>query len=91
MNDDSFRKYRNPIPVPRPTFQDILTFIIGDEEAILAIPSEDASTDPEACHLGAPLQAGQKMYLPLQTKYLLAATPTKEVAAGDENYYEEMT
>lgn len=54
----------------RPTFKDILTLLIDDEEELLAIPFEDASTDSEAFRLGAPLGAGYKMYLLLQSKYL---------------------
>ena len=64
--------HRNPVPACRPTFKDILTLLIGDEEDLLAIPYKDASTDSDAVCLGAPLKAGQKMYFSLQTKYLEA-------------------
>ena len=58
------------MPASRPMFKDIITFLIGDEEELLTIPFEDASTDNEAFRLGAPLRAGHKMYLSLQTKYM---------------------
>ena len=81
--------HRNPVPVSRPTFKDILTLLIGDEEQLLAIPFEDASTDGEACCLGATLRAGHKMYVPLQTKYLPVPLPKK--AASQEEIYEHVS
>ena len=35
----------------------------------MEIPEEDLSTHPEACTLGADLEAGEKMYLDLQVLY----------------------
>ena len=67
---NAFLTYRNPTPDARPSFKDILTSLIRDEEQLLTIPFEDASTHAEACHLGENLMAGCKMYSTLQTVYL---------------------
>ena len=70
--------YRHPVPASRPGFRDILTFLIGDEQQLLTIPFEDASTDKEAFCIGADLIAGHKMYIGLQTIYLSPENPITE-------------
>lgn len=54
----------------RPSFRDILAILLEDEAKILEIPTEDASTNPQASMLGSDLQAGEQMYLSLQQMYL---------------------
>lgn len=69
-----YLSYRNPAAADRPCFKEILMLLIGDEEQLLTIPFEDASTDKEAFQLGAHLIAGHKMYTALQTKYLISTS-----------------
>ena len=54
----------------RPSFRDIVLTLVGSEEMVLNIPEEDSSTSPLAGVLGAPLEAGEGMYLELQRRYL---------------------
>ena len=54
----------------RPSFRDIVLTLVGSEEMVLNIPEEDSSTNPLAGVLGAPLVAGEGMYLELQRRYL---------------------
>ncbi len=53
----------------RPGFRDIVLMLVGSEEMVLSIPEEDASTNPLAGVLGAPLEAGENMYSQLQSRY----------------------
>ena len=48
--------------------------LLEDEQTILEIPIEDASTHQQAACLGATMQAGHKMYSHLQTLYLSSST-----------------
>lgn len=63
---------RNRSPDSRPGFQDILISLLGDEQQVLAIPFDDASTYHLASCLGANLEAGYKMYPYLQSLYTSA-------------------
>ena len=60
---------RHPVAGARPKYRDILTSLLQEEKRVLDIPIEDASTHPEACLLGAPMEAGKDMYLGLQHCY----------------------
>ncbi len=53
----------------RPKYRDILTSLLQEETKVLDVPVEDASTHPEACLLGASIEAGTGMYLGLQQCY----------------------
>lgn len=48
----------------------MLTLLLDEEHKVLSIPMEDASTNPQACLLGAPIEEGEKMYIELQGTYL---------------------
>ena len=41
-----------------------------DQTFVLQVPEEAASTHPQAAILGAPLEAGENMYIELQKSYL---------------------
>ena len=60
---------RNPSAGGRPNFRDVLLTLISDQETVLAIPQEDIDTHHLARVLGAPLEAGDRMYLDLKLKY----------------------
>ncbi len=47
----------------------MLTCLLQDESRVLDIPVEEASTHPEACLLGAPIEVGENMYKALQQCY----------------------
>lgn len=57
--------YRNPNPLERPGFRDILLSLMEDEQTVLSIPKDIESNSLTAV-LGAPLEAGFNM---LQTMY----------------------
>ena len=40
-----------------------------DQDIVLCVPEEAASTHPQAAVLGAPLEAGENMYIELQRSY----------------------
>lgn len=61
--------YRNPTARERPKFRELLLPLISDQETVLAIPQEDLDTHLLAGVLGAPLEAGDKMYMDLRFKY----------------------
>ncbi|KAL5491611.1 hypothetical protein EMCRGX_G016929 [Ephydatia muelleri] len=54
----------------RPSFRDIHMSLSQDQAFVLHVPEEAASTHPQAAVLGAPLEAGEKMYIELQKSYL---------------------
>ena len=66
--------FRHPVAAARPKYRDILTILLQDERKLLDIPVEDASTHSEACLLGASMEAGKRMYIPLQHCYNPDAT-----------------
>ena len=51
-------------------FRDIVLTLSGNEKIVLTIPNKDSSTNPLAGVLGAPLEAGEKMYSELQRRYV---------------------
>ena len=62
--------HRNPDPAERPTFQQILLTLLGDDKALLAVPTEERASHSLAGVLGCPLEAGHSMYLNRQNSYL---------------------
>eukprot|EP00731_Ephydatia_muelleri_P014776 Em0008g496a len=54
----------------RPSFRDIHMSLFQDQDFVLHVPEEAASTHPQAAVLGAPLEAGENMYIELQKSYL---------------------
>ena len=60
---------RNPATDERPTFRELLLPLISDQETAMAVPQEDIATHQLAGALGAPLEAGERMYKDLQIKY----------------------
>ena len=60
---------RSPNEHSRPSFRDIHLSLSQNQEHVLQIPEEAASTHPQAAVLGAPLEAGEKMYMDLQNSY----------------------
>ncbi len=63
--------YRHPAPAARPKYREILTKLLDEENKVLSIPVEDASSSAQACFLGAPIKEGENMYCELQEKYLI--------------------
>ena len=62
-------EYRHPDKEERPNFQGIMLVLLMQDRQILSIPEEDLSTHPLAGTVGAPLEAGEKMYQKLQMTY----------------------
>eukprot|EP00731_Ephydatia_muelleri_P029674 Em0021g197a len=60
----------NPETHLRPSFRDIHLRLCQDENTLLRIPNEALLSSPQAGLLGAPLEAGEKMYLDLQKYYV---------------------
>ena len=61
---------RCPDDHARPSFRDIHMSLSQDQAFVLHVPEEAASTHPQAAVLGAPLEAGENMYIELQKSYL---------------------
>ena len=61
--------YRNPTTEERPTFRELLLPLISNQETAMVVPQEDLATHQLAGVLGAPLEAGERMYKDLQLKY----------------------
>ena len=78
--------YRHPQAMVRPSFRDIVLTLVGSEEMVLNIPEEDSSTNPLAGVLGAPLEAGDKMYSQLQRRYV--NYQEREGAETDVDYFD---
>lgn len=70
--------YRNPRPLSRPNFKEILNVLLKDETQTLQIPVKDACTHEAAILLGSGLEAGTYMYTDLQHTYDTSpnSTPT---------------
>lgn len=64
--------YRNPTTDRRPNFRDIVLSLTGSERDNLNIPKEANETHQLAGELGAPLEAGKKMYFDLQQTYCIS-------------------
>ena len=60
---------RNPETHSRPTFRDIYLSLSQYTMFVLQIPDDALLTHPQAWVLGAPLEAGEKMYIDLQKSY----------------------
>ena len=60
---------RNPVAHLRTPFKALIFELLETETKILHIPEEAIATHKLACVLGGPLEAGEKMYLDLQSKY----------------------
>ncbi|KAL5491167.1 hypothetical protein EMCRGX_G016406 [Ephydatia muelleri] len=59
----------NPDTYSRPTFRDIYLSLHQSMEFVLQVPDDAHLTHPQAGILGAPLEAGEKMYIDLQRSY----------------------
>lgn len=73
-----FSLRRSPFHSKRPSFEDILEFLLEDEQRVLEIPLEDAATHPLASCLGATVESGHNMYRDLQMLYLSESTPSRD-------------
>ena len=65
----SFWSHRHPDPSSRPEPRDVLKALVGDVDAVLAIPGEDVPALSQAAVLGAPLEAATGLYPHLQNSY----------------------
>ncbi len=65
-----FTRFRNPEPSQRTQFKALIFELLEPETKILHFPEEDASSHQLAEIIGGPLEAGENMYLDLQTKYI---------------------
>lgn len=54
----------------RPKFSSLALILIGDWKEVLAIPQDELVTHQLAGVLGAPLEAGEGLYLDLQNRYV---------------------
>eukprot|EP00731_Ephydatia_muelleri_P029679 Em0021g202a len=59
----------NPEAHNRPGFKDVYTLLSSHESDVLVVPNEALLSHPQAGHLGAPLEAGEGLYLDLQKIY----------------------
>eukprot|EP00731_Ephydatia_muelleri_P015150 Em0008g870a len=59
----------NPETCSRPMFRDIYLSLYQSTEFVLQVPNDARLTHPQAGILGAPLEAGEKMYIDLQKSY----------------------
>ena len=53
----------------RPQPRDVLRALVGDDDEVLAVPSEDVAGDSQAAVLGAPLHTASHLYPYLQNMY----------------------
>eukprot|EP00731_Ephydatia_muelleri_P015159 Em0008g879a len=60
----------NPDTYSRPAFRDIYLSLHQSTEFVLQVPDDARLTHPQAGILGAPLDAGEKMYIDLQKSYI---------------------
>lgn len=61
---------RNPNTSSRIEFRDILIQMMASEEQLLEIPEDALISHELAGVLGAPVEAGQNMYIDLQQTYM---------------------
>ena len=66
---NSTHSRRNPVTHLRTQFKTLIFELLEPETKILQIPDEAIATHKLAGVLGGPLEAGEKMYLDLQSKY----------------------
>ena len=62
--------HRNPGTSPRPSFRDLVLTLVGKQQLVLSITQDAIETHQLAGVLGAPLEAGEKMYQDLQYTYV---------------------
>ncbi|XP_019855452.1 PREDICTED: uncharacterized protein LOC100635491 [Amphimedon queenslandica] len=60
----------HPESKKRPSFNEIMLLLLKDDSTLLLIPDEDRLAHSEAGQLGAPLEAGDKLYTDLQSMYI---------------------
>ena len=77
---------RNPATSPRPSFRDLVLTLVGNQQLVLSIPQDAIETHQLAGVLGAPLEAGDKMYQDIQNTYVNQDGGTVEELDND---YEE--
>ena len=65
-----FALYRNPQSRERPDFSGIMLVLLKTNKSICVIPEKELGTHPQAGVLGAPLEAGEGMYIDLQKLYI---------------------
>ena len=63
---------RNKDSHNRPQFRDIHQILSQNDEHVLKIPDKDLQTHSQAGVLGAPLEAGENMYIDIQKTYVYA-------------------
>ena len=61
---------RNPGTCPRPSFRDLVLTLVSNQQLVLSIPQDAIETYQLAGMLGAPLEAGEKIYQDLQYTYV---------------------
>ena len=74
--------YRNSHRYERPSFQELLLSLLGQEEQVLEIPAKDASSHVQAGILGAPLEAGKDMYSELRQQHLSSSRESRAPELG---------
>lgn len=62
---------RSDTPSDRPGFREMLLFLLENKSVVLHIPPQDMTSHPLAGVLGAPLEAGEKMYTELQNAHIV--------------------
>ena len=61
--------FRHHVSGDRPAFRELVIALTGTKDKVLSIPQEALDTHQVAGVLGAPLEAGQKLYTDLQNRY----------------------
>ena len=79
---------RNPATSPRPSFRDLVLTLVGNQQLVLSIPQDTIETHQLAGVLGAPLEAGEKMYQDLQYTFVNQDN-VKDTKVENDNDYEE--
>ena len=54
----------------RPQPRELLRALVGNENEVLAVPTEDVAGDSQAAVLGAPLHTASHLYSHLQNMYM---------------------
>ena len=60
---------RSGVAGDRPSFRNMLLCLLENKTVVLTIPSRDKSSHHQAGVLGAPIEAGERMYTELQNIY----------------------
>jgi predicted Ser/Thr protein kinase len=69
MYDIMFKCW-HPEAKERPTFYEIMLYLMESDEVLMEIPDKELSSHPQAGTLGADLAAGEYMYQEIQTRYV---------------------